>query len=138
MKGTLKLAAFVLAAILVHGPVSAIERMWYVDYDSAVRAVEKAEYARAETILRELIDRVPFPKANAPTYGQWAVDYTPYYYLGLALAGQERFAEARRAFDVEMKFGVISRDRKKMARVRDTIDPNQPRPSTVSRVGAID
>jgi hypothetical protein len=89
-------------------------RMWYVDYDQAIRAVKRQEYQSAELILTDLIQRQGVSRAYVRTYGHWVIDYTPYYYLGLALAGQNRPDDAARAFRAELNFGVVQGSPEKM------------------------
>jgi hypothetical protein len=96
----------------------AVEQPWYVDYDNAIKAVENGEYVRAEVVLRDLIAGNGVSRADVFTYASWTVDYTPYYYLGLALKGRKQIQEAKAAFGLELQFGVVQRNDEKMQIIR--------------------
>ena len=119
---TLLLTAF----MTICAPALAGGHPWYVDYTYAIDSLEKGEPERAEVTLRDLIQRNHVPRENMRTYGVWRMDYTPYYFLGRALADQGRVEEALKSFEVELKFDVVQGDPAKMAeidRVRRSTEP---------------
>lgn len=106
---------FVAAVALIGVSAQAGGHPWYVDYTYAIDSIEKGEAAEAEVTLRDLIQRHHVPRENMRTYGVWRLDYTPYYFLGCALAEQGRMDEALKSFELELKFDVVNRDPEKMA-----------------------
>ena len=119
MKKTLRIATFLLIAGLVSGGAWAAGQPWYVDYDNAIKSIDRGHHAVAEETLRDLIQRLVVPRENARTYGVWRTDYTPYYYLGVALEKQGKYDEAMKAFEVGLKFGVVQRNAEKMQTIEN-------------------
>ena len=114
MKKTLRIATFVLIVSFASTGLWAAGQPWYVDYENAIRSIDRGNHAVAEHTLRDLIQRLVVPRENARTYGVWRTDYTPYYYLGVALEKQGKSEEAMKAFEIGMKFGVVQRDPEKL------------------------
>ncbi len=130
MKKTLRIATFVLILGLVTGGTWAAGQPWYVDYENAIKSIDRGNPELAESTLRDLIQRLVVPRENARTYGVWRTDYTPYYYLGVALERQGRYEEATKAFEIGLKFGVVQRDARKL----QTIEAHRERYASASTV----
>jgi len=106
-----------MALLFAFTSVSASGAPWYVEYDYAVKAIKRGDHQLAEQTLRDLTQQHAIPRENVRTYSVWRVDYTPYYYLGVALSEQGKTREGIKAFEFEMKFGVVQHDAAKMAEI---------------------
>jgi len=111
------IAVIGIALLFAFTSVSASGAPWYVEYDYAVKAIKRGDHRLAEETLRELTQQHALPRENVRTYSVWRIDYTPYYYLGIALSEQGKTSEGIKAFEFEMKFGVVQHDAEKMAEI---------------------
>jgi hypothetical protein len=95
-----------LAVVLAAAPAWAA-REWYAYYDDALKALARGQHAEALTSLRRAQAMKPRSALQEQTYGLDFVDYLPYYYQGVALAGLGQHAAALDAFNAEEKQGAI-------------------------------
>ena len=109
------ISVVVLVLLFALTSASAEGAPWYIEYDYAVKAIKRGDHEIAEKTLRSLTQTHALPRENARTYSVWRVDYTPYYWLGVALSEQGKTREGIEAFQFEMKFGVVQNDAGKMA-----------------------
>jgi hypothetical protein len=99
--------ALLAAVLLLASPPAWAAREWYVDYDEAVKAVERN---RCDDALRDLAAAIatkPRSVMQEQTYGLDFVDYFPYYYRGVCLARKGLHAAAVEAFTAEETQGAI-------------------------------
>lgn len=84
---------------------------WYVDYDYALRAIDRADWERAIQLLELAISKNPRSSQNARTYGMRFITYVPYFYLGVSHYNLRDTAAAQRYFRQERAAGQITRSR---------------------------
>lgn len=117
MRAALALAlatALLVAGDGIHGaPLheAPAEERWYVDYDAALRALERSDWETAIEKLESAIRKNPRSSLNARTYGMRYISYVPYFYLGVSHYNLRRNEEALRYFAREEEAGQIRRSR---------------------------
>lgn len=109
--GMRTIARLLLLSQLIALPVVASGE-WHEDYLSGRRACDAGEYARCIERMRAAIEQRPESRLKARTTGKNRLDYTPYFYLGVAYYEQGNFENALEALDREAEMGVILRTAK--------------------------
>ena len=86
------LAGLLLLLFLTAG--AAAQSDWYDVYGTGLDHLRDGQWTAAEADFRAAIAMRRGPRIQAETYGLQVIDYLPYYWLGVALYNQGRFAES--------------------------------------------
>jgi tetratricopeptide (TPR) repeat protein len=104
------LLAGILAALSA-SPAFAVKE-WYDYYlDARDNLIPAKRWDEALSALKEAERLKPASALNERPYGQWFVDYLPYYYSGLCyLEGKQDYNSALRMFNIEEAGGAIKKN----------------------------
>ncbi len=100
--------AGLLVLVVLALPAVASARPWHRSYAAGQQQLVDGRAAEAEASLVGAIADRPQAGCRLRTYGVKVRDYTPWYYLGVALADQGRNDEAVDAFERSLAEGVVA------------------------------
>lgn len=96
-----------LALVLLAPALPAVAEAWHRAYERAQHHLIEGRAAEAEAGFLAALAQRPKPGCRLRTYGVKVRDYTPWYYLGVALSDQGRSDEAVEAFNRSLAEDVI-------------------------------
>jgi tetratricopeptide (TPR) repeat protein len=82
---------------------------WYNYYEDGQGDIKNKQWTASIEKLKKAIEEKPVPKLKAKTSGLRFIDYTPYYYLGYAYYSLGKHSEAKRAFDMAVRYQIVTR-----------------------------
>lgn len=88
-------------------PLFLAAEVWYVNYENALKMMEKKQWLRAIQLLNLALKEKNLPKLNAKTTGLSYIHYLPYYHLGVAFYNSGDYKSALHHFNVSSGYGAI-------------------------------
>jgi len=89
--------------------LSVYAAVWYESYDSALKALEKEEWAEAIRWLNLSLEDAPQSNTRAKTYGMRFIAYFPYLYMAIAYQGMGQLDAAMQALETELRQREIAK-----------------------------
>lgn len=92
---------------------------WFESYERAVELIQESRPEEAKSLLSDVIEGHPVPRAAVRVPGNRFITYVPYLQQARIQFQQGNYALAARSLDVSEAFGAVAQDRQQMTELRD-------------------